>query len=192
MTLAAFVLACGCPQPTPRDAKTDCTALIDAARRAQACDPALKPLADAAGTDLDEQRCRAIVRKLLRAPNPADAKVHSVHQSPSLPSTTPLSDKELEKLRTLPRPATVSVRPDVSPEEPGILPTHVTIDGLGIDPDERGRLQATIAPGVRTLQIEHAGESTAYCVDLRPCEPLVVTAHGAKLAKHPDVRPGPC
>ena len=65
-------------------------------------------------------------------------------------------------------------------------------DEVPLDPDVHGRLQGHLPPGVADLRLRHAGRETAYCVELRPCTTLRVTAHGDKLARHPDVRAGPC
>src|SRR5690606_15179497 len=111
-------------------------------------------------------------------------------ESPPSPDVTPLRDDELEALASLVHPASVVLTSDLPPE-PGIPPTSASLDGLALDADGSGRLWADVAPGLRSLEIRHAGEQTTYCIELRPCETLAVTAHGAKLARHPDVMPGP-
>jgi hypothetical protein len=75
---------------------------------------------------------------------------------------------------------------------PGIAPTSGDIDALSLEVEASGRLHAQVAPGRRNLRVQHAGQEAIYCVDLRPCETLTVTVHGAKLAHHASVSPGEC
>lgn len=193
VALAACVVLPACrDEPDTPELGPDCAALIQAASRAQGCDPSLAPLAESIEREPDEDTCRSAVRALLQPTDAANPGLRSVHARSDRRSTRPLEPAELERLHALPRPATVLIEPDISPEQPGILPTRATLDTVPLDAGEAGRLSLHVTPGARTLQLEHGGEESLYCLELRPCETLQVTAHGAKLARHPDVRPGRC
>ena len=107
------------------------------------------------------------------------------------PDHTPLSAEELAGLTASARPAQLRITPDVA-SGPGVPPTSAELEDLPLDPDGDGRLHVHHPPGVATLQIRHAGRESTYCVELRACETLQLTAHGDKLARHPSVRKGPC
>lgn len=185
----ASVAACG--DTDLGSAAPACDALVRIARQSAACDPALASLAEALAEQPDELECRVAVRRVLIGPEREPARVRSVWTPAQGPEAAPLSPEELESISQPSWPAELVVVPDIAPG-PGVPPTVVVLDEVPLDPDVHGRLQGHLPPGVADLRLRHAGRETAYCVELRPCTTLRVTAHGDKLARHPDVRAGPC
>jgi hypothetical protein len=169
----------------------DCAALIEAARHAEACDPKLAETVAQLRREPDEKRCRVAVRTMLHLDPPEPPALRSVHAEDPVEPSEPLSPDELGQLRDLSLPATLILIPDVPPG-PGVTRTRASIDGVDLVADEAGRLVTTISPGARTLQLHHGSATTTYCLELRACESLSVKAHGSRLARHPDVRPGAC
>lgn len=193
VVLASIVLvaACDAEEAPPRTIGPDCTAVVAAARRAAACDPALGGLASRVEQESDERTCRDAARRLLDPLPDAEPRIRSVFESSPEPRTEPLTEEEHARLEELPLPAFVVITPDVAPA-PGVAATAALIGELQLPADAGGRLRTGVAPGARSLRLEHAGQTAEYCVELKPCETLSATAHGAKLARHPGIRPGPC
>jgi hypothetical protein len=187
-----LLLACGDTPVAASALGPDCAAFVAAARRATQCDPTLANLATRVEDEPDEQACRSAARRLLAPQQPAEPRVRSVFEAPpGVPGDAPLTASERAKLDALPMPAFVVITPDVAPA-PGVASTVALIGELQLRADAEGRLRTGLAAGARSLRLEHAGQSAEYCVELKPCETLTATAHGAKLARHPDIRPGPC
>jgi hypothetical protein len=190
--LAALAGACSqsaAPPPAPRPA---CDALVETARRAEACDPALAELAARLEAEADETACRRAVRTLLGG-SPADAEPHvrSVWTPRASPDAGPLSESERHALAELPLPAELLLVPATHPA-PGIPRTSATIDRLELLPDPDGRIRGFAAPGARTIELRHAGQAAVYCVTLRECERTELSTDGTHLPRRPDVRTGPC
>lgn len=197
---SAFVLvvsAAMAPLPACEDARTtpsvgpDCAHLIDAARRAARCDPALTRLVHNLEADPDVARCRTAARVLLAGPPPTGGGIRSVFEPEPQPGSGPLTEEERIALQRLPFPARVLIRPD-RPHAPGIPTTSARVGGLLLDEEEPGLLSRYVPPGEQTLELRYAGAAQSYCVSLDPCEVLELTAHGAKLSVHARARPGPC
>lgn len=191
--VTALVLGLACereraPQPS---IGPDCAAVVAAARRAAACDPALDALAAAVEEESDERACREAARQLLEPAPETQPGIRSVFEPTAATRIDPLTADELAGLDELPLPAFVVITPDVAPGA-GVAATAALIGELQLPADSEGRLRTGVAPGARSLRLEHAGETAEYCVQLEPCETLTATAHGAKLARHPAIRPGPC
>lgn len=190
----ATLTALGCEAPTPAVPATpgpDCAALLAVGDRASGCDPRLEPLLAELRRDPEELRCRGAARQLLELPAPARGRVVSVYEPAPAPDLAPLSPAERAALLALPLPGTLTLTPDLAPG-PGVPNTTATVDGLALLRDAGGRLSGTWAPGRHLLQVRHADRETRACLTLRACEEVAVTAHGASLAAHPAVRPGPC
>ncbi len=185
-----MLLACGGESPEVGVGPA-CAALRDAAQRGSRCDPILASLAETLQTKPDEAACVAAVRTMLAPGEPAAAGLRSVYEPAAAVSADPLSDAELAQLIQLRRPATLTISPDVG-RVPGIPPTLASLDGLALDVDVDGRLSTDVAAGHHTVRLRHAGRDKTWCVHLRDCETLEVVAHGAQLARHPDVSSGRC
>jgi hypothetical protein len=168
-----------------------CDALLRASRNAMNCDPALEPLVLALEQQPDELACRIAVRRVLEGPRKIPARVRSVWASDPPPDGAPLSAEELAALDEAAWPAELHIVPDVAPG-PGVPPTSAKLDDLTLSSNEHGHLRGHLPPGDATIRVRHAGRETEYCVTLRPCQPLRITSHADKVARHPDVRHGPC
>jgi hypothetical protein len=168
---------------------------LQAAERAQACDPKVQRAAQRLRQQADEGQCRIAVRAMLarRPPNePALRSVHAPAPSPSArDDATPLTPDELEALRSLEQPASVTLVPDVPPG-PAVVRSRASLAGLELVADEEGRLSTTVAPGIHNLLLHHGGNSRTYCLELAACDSLTVIAHGSRLARHPKVTAGAC
>ncbi len=186
-----LLLACARDEAPAATLGPDCAAVVAAARRASSCDPALEDLAARVEQDADEWACRDAARRLLDPLPAAEPRIRSVFEPEPGPRTEPLTPDEHARLDALPLPAFLVITPDVAPA-PGVASTTAQIGELQLPADGDGRLRTGVAPGARSLRLEHAGQTAEYCVELRPCETLTAIAHGAKLARHPAVRPGPC
>jgi hypothetical protein len=190
----AFVTG-GCATDTHEAAPPGpaCTALLEAARRAQACDPTLGALADRLEAQPEEAECRVAARALLGRPPAADdlPRLRSVHDPGPTPDASALTADERLALAGLPLPAEVAVAPDLRPG-PGVPPTTADIDATPLARDPDGVLRGFAAPGPRTLRLRHAGRESVYCLELQACQTTRVTAHGARLARSTAARPGPC
>lgn len=185
-------LACEAHTPAvPAAPGPDCEALLAVGDRARGCDPRLAALLAELRQDPDEPRCRGAARLLLERPSPARGRVVSVYERAPAPDTAPLGADEHAALLALPLPGTLTLIPDLAPG-PGVPNTTATLDGLALVRDAGGRLSGTWAPGRHLLQVRHADRETRACLTLQACEEVAVTAHGASLAAHPAVRPGPC
>lgn len=185
--------ACGAGDPKGVTVGPACTALLSAARRAASCDPTLRSLADGIEEAPDETECRVAARALLARHPSVDElpRLRSVHEPSEAPDASALSAEERRALADLPLPAEVRVAPDLRPG-PGVPPTTADIDRAPLVRDPDGVLRAFAEPGARTLRLRHAGRESVYCLELHACETTRVTAHGARLARSPAVRPGPC
>jgi hypothetical protein len=186
--VTATVLLSGCRDAPAAPA---CEALVRVARQSAACDAALEPLAQAVQREPDELACRLAVRRVLAGPQARPLRVRSVWAPDPAEDSSPLSSEEIASLSASTWPAQLLVVPDIPPG-PGVPPTSGQLDETALDPDEHGRLHGHLPPGPTTLLLRHAGREAVYCVELRSCETLRITAHGDRLARHPDVRPGPC
>jgi hypothetical protein len=184
-------LSCSGPGPTPGEPGPACEALLAAARRAEACDPSVTALADDIATSPDEPSCRAAARALIATPTDRAARLRSLGEPVPSPDLSPLSGTERRALLELPLPARLELVPDLRPG-PGVPPTTVEVDGTFLRANEAGVLRGDAAPGARTLRLRHAGRESIYCLELRACETMRVATHGARLARHPQVEPGPC
>ncbi len=184
----------GCPgsaPPPPRPGPA-CRALLSVAERGRGCDDTLGALADRLAREPDEAACIRATRNLLATPPASTSQVRSLHAADdTTPDDAPLRPEELDALAALELPAPLSITPDIR-AVPGLPPTHAMIDGVALTLDEQGRLQASTAAGARTLTLRHAGKQTEYCVELTACEPLQLTSHAARLAKHERVHLGRC
>jgi hypothetical protein len=191
--LVASALA-GCAAPPPDAAAApgpDCAALLAAGERARACDPAISALLAELAARPDDRRCRAAARQLL-APAPAGpGRVVSVYERPPDRGAAPLDPGETAALADLPLPGALVLAPDLPPG-PGVPETSASLAGEPLQVGEDGRLRGHRAPGPHALELRHAGEETRWCVTLRACESVELTAHGATLAPHPAVRAGGC
>ena len=192
-TALLALLACEAPAPdlVPVAPGPDCVGLIAVAERAVGCDPRLQPLVAALRASPDEPRCRGVARGLLNQPTPARGRVVSVYERPPAPDLAPLSAAEHAGLAGLVLPGTLTLIPDLA-LRPGVPNTTATLDGFALDSDADGRLTGMRAPGEHLLVVRHADRESVGCVTLRACESLTVTTHGASLAPHPALRPGPC
>jgi hypothetical protein len=184
--------ACGPAAPTEQGEVigADCTALVDAARRAASCDPELVRLADELERSPDELVCRRQARRLLTPPEPS-SRVHSVYDGSADSPPQPLSETERAALRQLALPAILVISPDV-PRQPGIPPTTIEIDGNPVIPDRDGRFFAYLVPGTHTLNVKHSDAEQDACLDIETCDRVELIAHGSKLASHERVSPGAC
>ena len=183
--------ACGTVDP-PTEVGPACAALLEAAERAKACDPALGHLARRIDDAPDESSCRVAARSLLAGTPPdREPRLRSVYETAPPQQDAPLSAKELRALADLPLPAQLEVAPDLRPG-PGVPPTTVDLDEMTLRVDADGAIRGDVAPGARTLRLRHAGREALYCLELRACEATRIVAHGARLAKHPQLKPGPC
>lgn len=189
----ATLLACQAQAPDlPSPPGPDCAALLALGERARGCDPRIEPLLAELRHSPDEPRCRGAARLLLQAPTPARGQVVSVYERAPAPDTAaPLTADEQAALLASPLPGRLTLTPDLSPG-PGVPNTTATVDGLALSRDGAGRLVATGAPGRHLLRVRHADRESQVCLTLRACEEVAVIAHGAALAAHPAVRPGPC
>ena len=181
----------GCSSEDERSVGPDCRIFLSVAEDAEACDPELERLTDALRADPNEARCATAARRLLGAAPPRSPQVRSLSTPTPPPSGGALTAQERERLAATKRPAHVVLAPDLRPE-PGLAPTRASIGDLTLEPDDEGRLRASLVPGLHSLVLRHAGQESVFCLELRACETLAVTIHGPKLARHPDVRPGPC
>jgi len=194
LIVALVTFGCGpTGDRTSRDAAhelpPDCAVLVDAARRAAGCDPALAPLADAIEREPDTRRCRTEARRLLSPEPPPE--VESLY-APAWPEVrTPLSEAERSALSSLPLPATLRVRPDLTPA-PGRPLTSARLDGRPLSRAEDGTITAYVAPGRYELELHHADDTRTHCVTLPACGTVRLTAHGAQVAKHEAITPGAC
>jgi len=188
-----LVLACEAPAPVlePVAPGPDCAALLSVAGRAVGCDPQLEPLMAALRASPDEPRCRAVARTLLDPPPLARGRVVSVYERPPAPDTAPLTADEQSALAELVLPGTLLLSPDLA-RRPGMPNTTATLDGVALASDAEGRLFSAGAPGEHDVTVRHADRETRACVTLQACEAVTLTAHGASLAPHPALRPGPC
>jgi hypothetical protein len=192
VALAALTaLACEARAPVTAEPGPDCAALLAVAERAQGCDPRLGLLMTELRSAPDELRCRGAARGLLAPPPLARGRVVSVYEQPPAPDPTPLTAAEHAALAELPLPGTLTLIPDLAPG-PGVPGTSATLGEVELAREAGGRLSGTWAPGQHLLRVRHADRETTACVTLRACEAVTVTAHGASLAPHPAVRPGPC
>lgn len=178
----------GREQPAPT-VGPDCDALLDAARRAASCDEALGALATTVEGSPDETRCRIEARRLIgpdRSP-----EVASLYATPWPDGRAPLDEEERERLSRLALPASLRIEPDLAPM-PGRPVTSARLGGRGLSGAEDGTVTAYRLPGPYTLELHHADETREHCVVLEACADVALTAHGAQLASHPAVKPGPC
>ena len=193
VVVLALTGAPGCPgsdPPAPR-AGPACRALLSVAERGRGCDDVLTSLADRLGRDPNEAACIRAARQLLAPPATEGSEVRSLYAPEPTDDDTPLRAAELDALAALELPAPLAITPDIR-AVPGVPPTHATIDGVALTVDGQGRLRATTAAGARTLTLRHAGKQTDYCIELTACEPLELTSHAARLAKHERVHAGRC
>lgn len=170
-----------------------CTALLDAARRAEACDPTLGDLAARIEAAPEESQCSIAARALLADEPGVEElpRLRSVHDPRPMPDDSALTLDERRALAELPLPAELRVVPDLRPG-PGVPPTTADIDRSPLVREADGVLRGFAVPGARTLRLRHAGRESVYCLELHACETTTVTAHGARLARSPASRPGPC
>jgi hypothetical protein len=186
LVAASSAIGCGRTPSAPA-----CDALGRVARQAAACDAALGPLADALEQQPDELACRVAARRVLTGPRDEPPRVRSVWTIDPLPDTSPLTPEEIASLADATWPAELIVVPDIAPA-PGVPTTSAHLEDGSLESDGEGRLHGHVPPGASTLRLRHAGRESSYCVELRSCETLRVTAHGDKLARHPDVTAGSC
>jgi hypothetical protein len=191
ITAAALGPGWGCGDATQPAIGPDCTALIETAGAAAACDERLTALAAQIAANPDETRCRTVVRTMLNDPATDPPRVQTVFVAQVPVDASPLSPRELQSLRQWPHPAEIVVTPDLR-REPAVAATTVIVDGLPLVEDSHGRLRGHLTPGSRTLTVRHAGKEETYCISLRACERVVLVSHGARLAKHRDASAGPC
>lgn len=184
-------LSCGAASPASSQPGPACAALLEAARRAEGCDPSLTTLAERITAEPDEAGCRAAARALIATPVDVAPRLRSLGEPAPSPDLSPLSSSERRALLDLPLPARVELQPDLRPG-PGVPPTKVDVEGTLLRANEAGVLRGDASPGARTLRLRHAGRESVYCLELRACETLRAATHGARLARHPQVRPGPC
>jgi hypothetical protein len=170
-----------------------CTALLEAARRAETCDPTLGDLAARIEAAPEESQCSIAARALLDDEPGVEElpRLRSVHDPRPMPDDSALTLDERRALAELPLPAELRVVPDLRPG-PGVPPTTADIDRLPLSREADGVLRGFAAPGARTLRLRHAGIESVYCLELHACETTSVTAHGARLARSAASRPGPC
>lgn len=186
-TVALFQPACE-SSPAKTSIGPDCRALLDAAERAKACDPALAAAAESLAQQPDEAACQDAARAILD-PEPTDRGVRSRFDVGRTRGR--LSDLERAAVVSLPLPATLLLRPDLAPE-PGRPKTSVALDGQLLVADEDGSVRFVGAPGGRTITLRHAGQERDFCVLLTSCNELSLVTHGSGLPHHPAVRAGPC
>lgn len=185
-----------CPDPANSDAAgparpgADCQALIDAARRAESCDPELGRLADLLEAKPDELACRTQARQLLAKPG-SPSRIRSIYEKRSPEHTPPLAEQELRQLAELSLPGIIAIHPDLPPG-PGRPSTTISLDEHVVPADQRGHFVVHVPPGEHTLILGHAGESTQACVRVDVCERVELTAHGPQFAHHERVSPGAC
>lgn len=185
--------ACQAP-PVAAEAPTpgpDCAALIAAGERARGCDPAIDALLAELRVQPHEARCRGAARLLLTPLAPTRGRVVSVYERPPAPGDAPLTAEERAELASLTLPGTLVLAPDLAPR-PGVPATTATLGAAPLAVEADGRMRGVRAPGEHDLEVRHANGQTRACVTLRACEAVELTAHGASLAPHPALRPGPC
>lgn len=195
LALGLVVLAMGsaCGQQRAPDPQIGpaCGALLALADRAQSCDPELRALTASIARKPNEISCQLAARRMLGSPQPSPPRVRSVFEPSNTPQPGQLSADERAQLQRLPLPATLVINPDIPPG-PGIAPTRANVDALTLNRDAQGQLRATVSPGVREVELSHAGHKQRYCVELDACSTVEVVAHGGLLARHPAIHDGPC
>ncbi|GEM_PF-6219736 len=198
MRLCLFLMfVCSCRgDRAPRDDDAfaslgaDCQALMNAARRASACDEALERLATAIMAAPDEPACAHAVRAAM-ARRPTSGAVRSLLEPAEPSAHVPLHDAERGWIESMQLPAEIVVTPDLAPG-PGVPVTSAWIDASPLDPDSHGRMRVWVVPGKHNLSLLHAGERDEYCALVHACDRVVVTAHGSQLAQHPSIQHGAC
>lgn len=188
LSLAA---GCGAQDADASALGPDCQALLQLGARAAACSAELGPLVEQIRAAPLEPKCSQAARALLQDPEVAVTRPRSLFEPEAKPNDGPLDTRERIALGEFVLPATVEIELDV-PLEPGVASTRAELGSMALTAAATGALRAEVRPGAYRLRLHHAGRSSEYCVQLSPCMTTRVIAHGARLARHPDLTPGPC